>query len=855
MMQRRLSAVASAITPYNGVGHTAPVAEQKFIGFKIPESDAAKMAEKQVTLPITGMTCANCVSTVEKGLKKLDGVGEVAVNLALERATVTYDAEKLGEKDLIDRVELVGYGVATSTIDLAIMGMTCANCVAAVEKGLRKLDGVTEVSVNLASEKARISYVPGQVTRRDLIKQIERIGYGVVEAESSEAPEDAERAAREAEIQRQERRLIVGAIFTLPLFLMSMARDFGLIGMWAHAPWVNFLFWALATPVQLYVGWQYYTGGFKALRNGSANMDVLVALGSSVAYVYSIFVTLGLVSGHVYFETSAAIITLIVVGKLLEARAKGRTSEAIKKLMGLRAKTARILRDGTEIDVPVDEVEVGDVVIVRPGEKIPVDGVVTDGHSAVDESMITGESLPVDKGPGDRVTGATINKQGLLKFEARAVGRQTALAQIIKLVEDAQASKAPIQRLADQVAAVFVPAVIAVAVVTFLIWYFLVPEADFRAALIRMVAVLVIACPCAMGLATPTAVMVGTGKGAEQGILFKNSAALESAHRLRAIVLDKTGTITQGEPKVTDVAVGEGFTPEEVLRLAASTERGSEHPLGEAIVQAAEAKGIALAEPEGFQSITGQGVQAEIEGRSVLVGNMKLMQAQNIHFNGLEGESQRLQAEAKTAMWLAVDGKAAGVIAVADTIKEGSQEAIDEMKRLGLRVVMITGDNRATAEAIAREAGVDAVYAEVQPADKAEQVQQLQAQGYTVGMVGDGINDAPALAQADVGIAIGTGTDVAMETADITLMRGDLRSVPQAIRLSRASIRTIQENLFWAFGYNTILIPVAAGVLYPFEWAPEILRQLHPILAAFAMAFSSVSVVLNSLRLRRKRIG
>jgi P-type Cu+ transporter len=820
------------------------------------------MANKQTTFPIVGMTCANCVNTVEKGLRKLDGVDSVDVNLALERASVSFDPDKLSQQDLIDRIELVGYEVPEATTELAITGMTCANCVSTVEKGLRKLDGVTDVNVNLATEKATITYIPGQVTRQDLVERVKLIGYGVVEAESDETLEDAERLARQAEIDRQRRRLWIGILFSLPLFLLSMGRDFGLIGMWSHAPWVNFLFWALATPVQFGVGWQYYTGGFKALRNGSANMDVLVALGSSVAYFYSIVVTVGLAPGHVYFETAAAIITLIVLGKLLEARAKGRTSEAIKKLMGLRPKTARVVREGAELDVPLEQVMVGDVVIVRPGEKIPVDGTIVDGFSAVDESMITGESLPVDKAPGDQVIGATINKQGLLRFEATAVGRETALAQIIRLVEDAQASKAPIQRLADKVAAVFVPAVIAAAVLTFLAWYFIVPavapglvgDQPFVTALVRLVAVLVIACPCAMGLATPTAVMVGTGRGAERGILFKNSAALERAHQLTAILLDKTGTITRGEPVVTDVVVNGKVSREELLRIAASAERGSEHPLGAAVVQAAEEQGLSLAEPHGFTSLSGLGIQAEVEGRGVAIGNLRMMQESGADLKGFEAEAVRLQSEAKTAMWLAIGNEAAGLIAVADVIKEGSREAIAEMRRLGVHVAMITGDNQATAQAIAAEAGVDAVYAEVLPAEKAAYVKKMQEQGYVVGMVGDGINDAPALAQADVGIAIGTGTDVAMETADVTLMRGDLRAVPEALRLSRASIRTIKENLFWAFGYNTVLIPIAAGALAGAAWAPEILRQLHPILAAFAMAFSSVSVVSNSLRLRRKKI-
>ncbi|MBN1121921.1 MAG: copper-translocating P-type ATPase [Anaerolineae bacterium] len=824
------------------------------------------MTTKQTTLPITGMTCANCVSVVEKGLTKLQGVDQVDVNLALERATVIYDPALLDENALIERVEMTGYGIATATTELAITGMDCASCALAVEKGLKRLDGIVDISINVATERARVTYVAGQVTRRDLIKQIELVGYGVADGATSEELEDAERAAREQEFDRQRRLLLVGVLFTLPLFLLSMGRDFGLVGEWAHAPWVNFLFWAMATPVQFYVGWQYYRSGYKALRNGAANMDVLVALGSSVAYFYSVIVALGLAPGHVYFETSASIITLIATGKLLEVRAKGRTSEAIRQLMGLRPKTARVVRDGEEIDVPIDSVEAGEIVIVRPGEKIPVDGVIVEGHSAVDESMITGESLPVDKAPGDKAIGATINRQGLLKLEATAVGRETALAQIIRLVEEAQASKAPIQRLADKVAAIFVPAVAAVALVTFLIWMFLVPDATFTQALIRLVAVLIIACPCAMGLATPTAIMVGTGRGAGMGILFKNSGALERAHELTAVVLDKTGTITTGEPTVTDVVAASvngsksALSENDVLRLAASAERGSEHPLGESIVKAAEAKvnagGLAeLAAPEGFESITGRGVRAMVEGQTVLVGSRRLLEESGVELNGLTDHASRLQDEAKTAIWVAANGKAQGLIAVADTLKEGSREAITAMKRAGLHVAMISGDNKATALAIAREAGVDEVFAEVLPGEKADYIRQLQDAGQIVAMVGDGINDAPALAQSDVGIAIGTGTDVAMETADVTLIRGDLRAVPEALALSRATIKTIKQNLFWAFGYNVILIPVAAGILYPFAWAPDILRQLHPILAAFAMAFSDVFVIGNSLLLRRKKLS
>jgi len=824
---------------------------------------------KHIELPVTGMTCATCVNVVEKTLGRLDGINRVDVNLALERASVDYDAENITTNDLIDQVRKGGYDVATASIELPITGMTCANCVNTVERGVGRLDGIVDIDVNLATENANVTYIPGTVTRREIIQQIEKIGYGVVEADEGEDLEDAERAAREAEIKRQERLLLVGALFTIPLFLLSMLRDFSVLGMWAHNNWVNYVFWALATPVQFYVGWQYYDGGFKALRNGAANMDVLVALGSSVAYIFSILVTIGLAPGHVYFETASVIITLIVLGKLLEARAKGRTSEAIRGLLGLQAKTARIIRDGDELEIPVDDVLVGDTVIVRPGEKVPVDGVVIDGHSTVDESMITGESLPVEKKPGDGVIGATINRQGLLQFEATAVGRETALAQIVKLVEQAQGSKAPIQRLADKVAAVFVPAVIVTALIVFGIWL-AIPSADFTTALLRLVAVLVIACPCAMGLATPTAVMVGTGKGAEKGILFKSSTALEQASHLTALVLDKTGTITRGEPTVTDAVVAQTvdsrvlageptpISPEkaqsELLRLAASVERGSEHPLGEAIVRYALAHGAVLANVERFNSVTGRGVEAIINRREVLVGNLRMMQEYEVALNGLQSEAERLQNEAKTAMWVAIDGVAAGIIAVADTVKDGSKEAIEEMHRLGLHVAMITGDNRATAEAIAAQVGIDEIFAEVLPADKSEHVKALQAQGHVVGMVGDGINDAPALAQADIGLAIGTGTDIAIEAADVTLMRGDLRSVPQALRLSHATLNVIKQNLFWAFGYNILLIPIAAGILAPFEWAPDFLRQLSPILAAFAMAFSSVSVVTNSLRLRRKHI-
>ena len=818
-------------------------------------------SEKQISLPVTGMTCANCVAAVERNTKKVDGVADAVVNFASEKVLITYDPALATPQAMIERIQRAGYDVPTANLELPISGMTCANCANTIQRRLNKTDGVLEASVNYANEKAVIRYVPGAVTRSELVAAVRKAGYDVIEAADDADLEDAEAAARDAEIRHQTRRFVVGLLFTLPLFLFSMSRDLGLIGHWAHATWVNWLFLVLATPVQFYVGWDYYVGAYKSLRNGSANMDVLVAMGSSVAYFYSIAVLIALTFGstvlgeHVYFETSAMIITLIVLGKLLEARAKGRTSEAIKKLMGLRAKTARVVRQDALVDIPIEEVVRGDIVVVRPGEKIPVDGLVIDGHSSVDESMITGESLPVGKTTGDEVIGATLNKQGLLHIEATRVGRESALAQIIKLVEQAQGSRAPIQRLVDQVSAYFVPFVIATALLTFVIW--LLAGQGLTAALVRMTAVLVIACPCAMGLATPTSIMVGIGKGAENGILFKSSAALEQAHKIKAVVLDKTGTITRGAPAVTDVVTSAAspVSETELLRLAASAERGSEHPLGEAIVQAAQEKGLALSAPAGFESIAGHGIVATVDGHRVLLGNLRLMQREAVNLNGLEAKVERLYQEAKTAMWLAVDGQASGLIGVADTIKEGSKEAVAALHKLGLTVVMMTGDNPATAQAIAAEVGIDRVFAEVLPGDKAANVAKLQAEGLVVAMVGDGINDAPALAQADVGIAIGTGTDVAMETADVTLMRGDLRSVPQAIHLSQATMHNIKENLVWAFGYNVALIPIAAGVLAPFEWAPNFLRQLHPILAAGAMAFSSISVVSNALRLRRVKLS
>jgi Cu+-exporting ATPase len=804
------------------------------------------------------MTCANCALNIERNLKKLQGVEDTNVNFASEQASVSFDPHKIHIDDLIKKIEDAGYGIAAAKVELPITGMTCANCAMNIERTLnKKVPGVVQASVNFASERAAVQYLANLTSVEEIIAAIRQAGYDAIPPEETGEAEDIEQRARRAEIAEQTRKFIVGLLFTLPLFLWSMARDFGLLGAWSHALWVNWAFWALATPVQFYTGWDYYTGGWKSLKNRSANMDVLVAMGSSVAYFYSLSVLLYPALGsHVYFETSAVIITLIKLGKMLEARAKGKTGNAIRKLMGMRPKTATIIRDGKELEVSLKEVKVGDALVVRPGEKIPVDGVVLEGNSAVDESMLTGEPIPVDKTPGDSVVGATINSEGFLKFRATKVGKDTALAQIIKMVQEAQGSKAPIQALADRVAAVFVPGVIGIATITFILWWTL--GGEFVPAMIRLVAVLIIACPCALGLATPTAIMAGTGKGAEKGILFKDSEALEKATKLETIVLDKTGTLTLGRPTVAEVIAFNSSSPvkdkKELLRIAASVEKGSEHPVGRAILKEAEKQNLELFEPEDFKASGGLGVQARINGQMVYVGKPGWFVEMGVDMVGGNDHVHTLQRQGKTLMAVVVGKELAGLIAVADSLKSESKEAVADLRARGLKVVMLTGDNTETARSIGEQVQVDEIVAEVRPEEKSMKVKELQGKGHMVGMVGDGINDAPALAQADVGIAIGTGTDVAIETADVILASGNLLGVSRAIQLSRATMRTVKENLFWAFIYNIILIPVAAGLLYPLEFLPSVLRQLHPILAALAMALSSVTVVSNSLRLYRAKI-
>jgi P-type Cu+ transporter len=821
---------------------------------------------RKVVIPVTGMSCAACSARVEKALSRTEGVSAASVNLVTGRATVEYDPDTVEATELVETVEGVGYRAATERTSFGVTGMTCASCVGRVEKALRRVPGVLDVNVNLVTEKATVEHLPGEAGFQDLKRVVESAGYSVVR-EREEPGEGDGADVHERAYEKLKVRFLVAAVLTALILLGSLPMMLGLM-LPISTGWLNLVLLALATPVQFWAGWRFYEGAWGALKHGQANMNTLVAVGTSAAYLYSAVATLALglfTAGggraDVYFDTSSLIVTLILLGRLLEARARGRTNEAIKKLAGLRARTARVVWDGEEVDVPVEDVVVGDVVVVRPGEKVPVDGWLVSGESAVDEAMITGESMPVQKRVGDEVIGATINKTGAFEFEAARVGGEMALSQIMRMVEEAQGAKAPIQRLADRVSGVFVPVVMVLAAITFLIWLFFGPDPAFTLALLNLVAVLIIACPCAMGLATPTSIMVGTGRGAERGILVKGGEALERAHKLTTVVLDKTGTLTKGEPELTDVVATNGFGEDKLLRLVASAERGSEHPLGEAIVRGARERGLKLAEAQSFDASTGRGIRATVEGRDVLVGNRKLMEGAGVSEDGLSLRLEELSAAGKTPVLVAVDGEPGGLVAVADVVREESKEAVNALRSLGLEVAMLTGDNERTAGAIARDLGIDQVLAEVLPQDKEGEVKKLQAEGRVVAMVGDGINDAPALARADVGIAIGTGTDVAMEAADLTLVSGDVRGVARAIKLSRATIMNIKQNLFWAFAYNIILIPVAAGALYPFfagGTVPDLLRPflgeygfLNPVLAAAAMALSSVTVLGNALRLRR----
>lgn len=797
---------------------------------------------RKESFKITGMSCAACAARIEKGLNRLEGVKQASVNFAVEKAAVEYDDSMADSGKLVETIRKLGYDIieekqaAENKADLKITGMTCAACAARIDKKLNRTEGVLKASVNLATEKAAVEYDAARIKVSEIIKAVEALGYGAERVE--ELSQDREKEQREKEIGRLRFHLITSAVLTSPLLLAMLLMLVGIDVPLLHNPYFQLI---LATPVQFFIGARFYRNAYHALRSKSSNMDVLISMGTSAAYFYSLYnvffqpVKTGMAK-DLYFEAAAVVITLILLGKYLEAIAKGKTSEAIKKLMGLQAKTARVVRNGAEEDIPIEEVETGDIVVVRPGEKVPVDGQIVEGTSSVDESMLTGESLPVEKKAGDLVIGATINKFGTFKFQATKVGKDTALSQIIKMVEDAQGSKAPIQKIADQVSGIFVPVVVGIALVTFLVWY--LGFGDFTRGIVSAVAVLVIACPCALGLATPTAIMVGTGKGAENGILIKGGEHLEMAYKLNAVVLDKTGTITKGQPEVTDIISLGQLERNDVLKLAAASEKSSEHPLGVAIYEEGKKSLGEVSDPERFEAIPGRGVMSVIEGKTILIGTRKLMAENNIDTSGIESTITGLEDEGKTAMLMAADNKLEAVVAVSDTLKENSKEAIESLLKMGIDVYMITGDNRRTANAIAKQVGISNVLAEVLPENKAEEVNKLKRQGKVVAMVGDGINDAPALATADIGMAIGTGTDVAIEAADVTLMRGDLRTIPAAIRLSRKTMNKIKQNLFWAFFYNIIGIPFAA------------LGFLNPMIAGGAMAFSSVSVVTNSLSLK-----
>ena len=821
-----------------------------------PERGAAG---RSVRLPIEGMGCASCASKIEQALCAVPGVAEASVNFATEEASVTLAPG--AAPDLAAAVEDVGYRVREREVEVAIEGMHCASCVQRVEDELRAVPGVVSASVNLASETARVRLVPGVVEVADLLAAVGRAGYEAREVGDAAREESERESARKAELASLRRRWLVAFALWLPFAAFEMAPHLLMLagvhlsGWPILPPWLQFL---LATPILAYSGRHFFVGAWKGLKHRSADMNTLVATGTGAAYAYSAVATLAPgvfhaagIEPHVYFEAAATIVTLILLGTWLEVRAKGRTGEAIRALLGLQARVARVLREGREVEVSLDAVRPDDVVVVRPGEKIPVDGVVIDGHSAVDESMLTGESMPVEKGPGDEVIGATMNRTGSFSFRATRVGSETALAQIVRLVREAQGSKAPVQRLADVVASYFVPIVIAVAIATFVVWTVFGPEPSLTYAIVTAVAVLIIACPCALGLATPTAVMVGTGRGAEMGILVKDAESIETAQRVDVVVLDKTGTVTRGEPSVTDIVPAEGVSEDELLATAAAAERGSEHPIGEAIVREAERRGLGIEAATGFEALAGRGIRADVGGRRVWIGTPELLDEQGVKPAGWTVErAGALADQGKTAVLVAADGRELGILAVADTVQEGSVEAIRALREQGLEVIMLTGDNRRTAAAVARAVGIDRVLAEVLPDEKAARVRELQESGHRVAMVGDGINDAPALAQADVGIAIGTGTDVAIEAGDITLIRSDLRGVVQAIALSRRTMRTIRQNLFFAFVYNVIGIPIAAGVLWP--WTGLLLA---PWVGALAMVLSDVTVMGNSLKLRTAPLG
>jgi len=807
-----------------------------------------------ITLPVGGMSCASCVAKVEKGLASVKGVMSANVNLATERATIDYNESETKPALLVEAIQDLGYQTGTQSITIPIEGMTCASCVNKVQKSLSNSEGIYSATVNFAAEQATIEFLPEKISSSQIKKVIEGLGYQVPAIEAGDDPVEREKKRRESGLRKLQVKFVTGLSLLIPILLLVHWENLGLAKILPLTSQTNFILQLiLQIPIQFWVGRQFFEGAWKALKHKTSDMNTLIVTGTGAAFIYSVLVTFfpalftaeGLVA-EVYFDTAAVIIVLILLGRLLEMRAKGQTSEAIKKLIGLQPKTAHVLRDGREVEIPVEDVAIGDQVVVRPGEKIPVDGIVKDGISSVDESMVTGESIPILKHPGDEVIGVTINKTGNFTFEATKVGKDTMLSQIINMVQDAQGSKPPIARLADVISGYFVPAVIMIALVTFLVWFGFGPEPALTYALLNFVAVMIIACPCALGLATPTSIMVGTGKGAEYGVLIRGGEALETAHKLDTIVLDKTGTITRGEPSVTDIVTHNGFSADRLLSLAASAEKGSEHPLGEAIVKEAKQKGLEFVTLKNFNAIPGHGISAEIDGLEILLGNRKLMEDRHISFDTLEERAAELAHQGKTPMFIAAGGNFAGIIAVADTVKQSSPAAIRALQKIGLKVVMLTGDNRRTAEAIARVVGVDQVIAEVLPDGKATAIAKLQDSGRTVGMVGDGINDAPALVQADVGIAIGTGTDVAIESSDITLISGELDGVVTAISLSKATIRNIKQNLFWAFAYNSILIPVAAGILFPFFGI-----LLNPMLAAAAMGLSSVTVVTNALRLRR----